>query len=65
VKITEYNKQIGELKSNNEVAAYDIIKSNKADIIKNIEKSRAQNYITEVIALSKKYKIMFTGFSFN
>ena len=65
IKITEYNKQVDELKSNNEVAAYDIILANKADILKNIDKSKAQNYIAEVISLSKKYKIAFTGFSFN
>lgn len=64
-KIAEYNKQIDELKADNEIAAFDIINANKVSIVKNIEKSQAQNYITEVLALWKKYKMMFTGFSYN
>lgn len=64
-KITEYNKQIEEFKSNNEIAAYDIVFASKADIIKNIEKSQAQTYVNEILSLSKKYKMAFTGFSFN
>ncbi|EKE28573.1 MAG: hypothetical protein ACD_3C00043G0012 [uncultured bacterium (gcode 4)] len=65
LKIIEYTKQVDELKLNNEIAAYDIILENKSDIINSIEKSKAQVYLTEVLNLSKKYKMMFTGFSFN
>ncbi|EKE30135.1 MAG: hypothetical protein ACD_2C00038G0012 [uncultured bacterium (gcode 4)] len=65
LKISEYSKQVEELKSNNEIAAYDIIFANKQDILKSIEKSKAQIYLTEVMSLSKKYKMVFSWFTFD
>ncbi|MDD2565289.1 MAG: hypothetical protein PHZ26_00985 [Candidatus Gracilibacteria bacterium] len=64
-KIANFDKQILELKKDNEIAAYDIVISSEKSISKDIEESKAQNYITEVISLGKKYKLMFSGFSYD
>lgn len=64
-KIVSFDKKIGELKKDNEIAAYDIVISSEQEISKNIEASQAQKYITEVISLGKKYKLMFSGFTYD
>jgi len=50
-KIAEINKKIESLKKDNDIASYDIVTSSEAEVNVNIEKSQAQNYITEVIEL--------------
>lgn len=62
---SEYEQRISELKSNKEVASYDIVKNAKQGIEKSIERSEAQKYISEIYALKSKYSIEFTWFSFD
>lgn len=65
MNITEISKNIDELKSSNEVAAYDIIKSSKKDIEDSIAKSNASPYIIEFINISKKNKMYFSWLNFD
>lgn len=64
-KITEYSKQIGELKLNNNICSYDIVKDNKSEIQSTITKSMAQRHIDNLIYLSKKLNVQFKWFSFD
>lgn len=64
-KISEYSKQIGELKSNSSILSYDIVKDNKSEIQATITKSMAQRHIDNLIILSKKQNIQFNWFSFD
>lgn len=63
--ISNFTNKIDTLKNSNEVVAYDIIKSNKKDIEMNIDRSKVSKYMTEFINVSKKYKMLFTGFTFD
>ncbi len=63
--ITQHAEKINELKQSNEVAAYDIIMSSKNDVIKTIERSKADIYLKEFMNISKKYNMLFSGFNFD
>jgi hypothetical protein len=63
-EIVTYNTTISGLKSNQDIASYDIVMANKDSIAKDIETSKAQKYINEILAMSKKYNMNFSGFSF-
>ncbi len=63
-KITEHNKIINELKSNKWIVAYEIVKKARLEINKNIETSYVQNYISELMSISRKYKINFSWFNY-
>lgn len=65
VLISDLSNQIQKLKLDNQIMAYDIIKSNKLDIENNIENTKAQKYINEMNSLAKKYKLKFSSFTFN
>lgn len=62
--IVEYQDQITSLKNDNSIMAYGIVKSAMPDIEKNILKSQVYTYVDELGLISKKYKIDFSGFSY-
>ena len=63
-KIKEFTQTITDLKNNNQISAYNIIKDALPSIEKSINESKIQNYVAEVTRVSRKYKIDFNWFSY-
>jgi len=60
-----YDESIAKLKSDKKIIAAELVKTNQADIMKNIRAGEVQKYISELIALSRKYKINLSGFNYS
>lgn len=60
-----YDESIAKLKSDKKIIAAELVKTNQADIVKKIHAGEVQKYISEIIAISRKYKINFAGFSYS
>ncbi|MDD2487596.1 MAG: hypothetical protein PHS92_04480 [Candidatus Gracilibacteria bacterium] len=64
-KISEFRQTIDDLKNNNQIVAYNIIKDALPNIEKSINESKVQNYVNELAKISRKYKIDYSGFSYS
>jgi hypothetical protein len=60
----EYSSKIAELKSDAEVIAADLLTKNKGSIESSVNRSKAQDYVSELLRLHRDYEIDFDGFSF-
>lgn len=63
-EITEYTNSIEKIKSDKKIIAAELIADNKSEILRTIKASEAQLYISELLDISKKYKMIFSGFSY-
>lgn len=63
-EVAQYSSSIEKIKSDRKVIAAELVSDNKAEIEKSIRMSEVQKYITELQDISKKYKMMFAGFSY-
>ncbi|MDD5376699.1 MAG: hypothetical protein PHH16_01140 [Candidatus Gracilibacteria bacterium] len=63
-EIAEYTSSIEKIKSDKKVIAAELVANNKSDILGTIKASEAQRYIEELLNISKKYKMIFSGFSY-
>ncbi|EKD29753.1 MAG: hypothetical protein ACD_78C00289G0001 [uncultured bacterium (gcode 4)] len=60
-----YDESIAKLKSDKKIIAAELVKTNQVDILKKIRAGEVQKYISELITLSRKYKINLSGFSYS
>lgn len=63
-EIAKYENSIEKIKSDKKMIAAELVANNKSEIDKTIQLSAVQKYITELQDVSKKYKMMFTGFAY-
>lgn len=59
-----YVNSIEKLKSDKKIIAAELVMNNKTEILDAIKRSEAQSHINELIDISRKYKIIFSGFSY-
>ena len=59
-----YDASIAKLKNDPRIAAAELIGGTQSEILRNIRTSEAQRYTSELENIAKKYKINFTGFSY-
>lgn len=64
-EIAEFETKIATLKADPTVAAADLLNRNKASIERDIERSEAHRYVTELMKLYRDYGIDFDGFQFS
>jgi hypothetical protein len=63
-QILSYEQSIEKIQSNKKIIAAELVANNKPGILMAIKASAVQNYINELQDISKKYKLMFSGFSY-
>lgn len=63
-EIAEYTSSIEKIKSDRKVIAAELVANNKSEIQRAIKASEVQRYIDELLGVSKKYKMIFSGFSY-
>ncbi|NCP77000.1 hypothetical protein GW819_02880 [Candidatus Gracilibacteria bacterium] len=63
-EIATYVSSINKIKSDKKVIAAELVTNNKSSILASIQMSDAQKYIDEVLTISRKYKLIFSGFSY-
>ncbi len=61
---SQYTTSIEKIKSDKKVIAAELVTNNKTTILQYIKRSEAQVYITELTNIARKYKMIFTGFSY-
>lgn len=62
--IIQYTNSIEKIKSDKKVIAAELVANNKSTILNTIKMNEAQTYISELMSVSKKYKMIFNGFSY-
>ncbi len=63
-EIATYTSAIEKAKADNVNVRAELILNNKSAILATIEKNQAQTYIAELQNIAKKYKMIFSGFSY-
>lgn len=63
-EIAEYTSSIEKIKGDKKVIAAELVANNKSEIENTIKASEVQRYIDELLGVSKKYKMIFSGFSY-
>lgn len=63
-EIIQYTASIEKIKSDKKIIAAELVTNNKSDILGTIKVSEVQNYINELQNVSRKYKMIFSGFSY-
>lgn len=64
VDSAQYLANIEKIKSDKKIIAAELVTNNKSTIVQAIKKSEAQLYISELTNIARKYKMIFTGFSY-
>ena len=62
--IVQYNNSIEKIKSDKNNIRAELTINNKSEILATIKANEAQSYIIELHDISKKYKMIFSGFSY-
>jgi uncharacterized membrane protein len=63
-EIVNYTNSIEKMKNDKKIMAAELVMSNKSEILNSIKRSEAQTYINELMDISRKYKMIFSGFSY-
>lgn len=63
-ELSEYTNSIAKLRNDKRLIASELVANNKSEILSSIKASEAQIYVDELLRISKKYKMMFSGFSY-
>lgn len=63
-EIAHYIRSIEKIKSDKKIIAAELVTGNKSAIQNAIKVSEVQTYINELQSISKKYKMIFSGFSY-
>lgn len=63
-EITEYTNSIRKIQSDRKIIASELVTNNKPTILGAIKTSEVQTYIDQLLSVSKKYKMIFSGFSY-
>lgn len=61
----QYDTSIAKLKGDKKIIAAELVKTNQADMMNKIRAGEVQKYISELITLSRKYKINLSGFNYS
>jgi len=62
--IVTYTNSIEKIKSDKKIVAAELVTANKSEILETIRVNEVQKYITEVLDISRNYKLLFSGFSY-
>lgn len=62
--IATYVSSINKIKSDEKVIAAELVAANKMSILDTIKTHEAQTYVSELLQISKKYKMIFSGFAY-
>lgn len=62
--IATYTSNIEKIQSDRKNIAAELVSNNKSEILATIKANEAQVYITELLNISKKYKMIFSGLSY-
>lgn len=60
----KYADSIEKIKSDKKNIAAELVANNKSEIRNTIKTSEVQRYIDELVNVSRKYKMLFSGFSY-
>lgn len=63
-EVSEYKNSIEKIKGDKKVIAAELVANNRSEILGAIKASEVQTYIDELIGVSKKYKMIFSGFAY-
>ena len=64
-EIATYENSIEKIKSDKKIIAAELVATNRADIATTVKMGEVQKYLSELLDISRKYKMMFSGFSYN
>lgn len=63
-EVMTYTSSIEKIKSDKKIIAAELVTNNKSAILETIKASEVQRYIDELLMVSKNYKLIFSGFSY-